>query len=258
MIILHVSNLRSNRRWFQWLLDQAPRHDLLVVAGNLVDHDLPASMSSQRSWVRGWLADYGRPACIASGPEDREFNAEANAWLPATWRKDIAPSVCADDEFVEHGGFTLHCIRYGGVPVDRHAEIWVAYRDPRLTFGGKCHVWHGGCDDSVTVSDTTAAPIILTGDTKDRLHWRNMHNGTLHLNAGWMPSAPFPNHLLLDPASFAARRVSATVPISRVEVLAPEFGSAVTSSSRVKFPPPHGRHVSHVGANRKPHSTSCL
>jgi hypothetical protein len=258
MIILHVSNLRFNRRWFQWLLDRAPRHDLLVVAGNLVDHALPTSISSQRAWVRAWLADYGQPACIASGPEDQEFNPQTNAWLPAAWLKEIAPPVCTDGEFVEHDGFSVHCIRYGEMPVDRHAEIWVAHRDPRLAFGGMGRFRHGGCDDSVTISDATAVPIILTGDTMDRLRWHSLEKGTLHLNAGWMPSAPFPSHVLLDPASFAARRVSATNSIPRVDVFEPGFRHANGTSSRVESQPPRNRCMSHSDAHRKPGTAPCL
>jgi hypothetical protein len=221
MIILHVSNLRFNRRWYRWLLDNAPRHDLLVVAGNLVDHDLLASINSQREWVRAWLGEYGRPACIASGPEDRVFDPQANAWRPASWLNDVAHSVCVDDGFVEHGGFAVHCIRNGDMPTDRHADIWVAYRDPRVGYSGTTRSRDGGYDDVITISAASAAPIILTGDTMDRLHWRSMEKGTLHLNPGWKPSAPFPNHVLLDPATQAACRVSATDYIPKFDVLGP-------------------------------------
>jgi hypothetical protein len=258
MIILHVSNLRFNRRWYHWLLDSAPRHDLLVIAGNLVDYDRPESIKSQREWVRAWLVDYGRPACLASGPEDRVFDPQANAWRPADWLKEIAPSLCLDEDFAEHRGFSVHCIRYGDRPADRHADIWVAFRDPRVAIPGASPARLGGCDDLIVASASPNAPIVLTGDDTDRLHWHSFEDGTLNVIPGWRPSAAFPNHVLLDPATLAACRVCDKGYFPEVEVLEPRVRHAIAPSPRVELRLQHKRYAPHVGADRKPASTSCL
>lgn len=258
MIILHVSNLRFNRRWYHWLLENAPRHDLLVIAGNLVDYDRPESINSQREWVRAWLADYGRPACIASGPEDRMFDPQTNAWRPADWLNGIAPSLCQDEDFAEHHGFSVHCIRYGDRPADRHADIWVAFRDPRVAIPGTGSARLGGCDDLIVTSASPNAPIVLTGDDMDRLHWHSIEEGALHLNPGWRPCAAFPNHVLLDPVTMAACQVSETGYFPKIEVFGPALPQAVASSSRVEFQVTQKPNARRLGADRKPASTSCL
>ncbi len=40
MKILIVSDLKSNRRWYQWLYNQAPRYDYIAIAGNLIKDTL--------------------------------------------------------------------------------------------------------------------------------------------------------------------------------------------------------------------------
>lgn len=221
MTILHVSNLRFNRTWYRWLLEKAPPHDLLAIAGNLVDPRAPIPLCEQRDWVLAWLHEYARPTCIASGPEDRTDDPYTNPWRSAPRRGNSAARVCVDDGFVEHDGFAIHCIGHGEMPFDRHADIWIAYRDPRVGRPGREDDDRGGYDDSISISNASAAPIILTGDTMDRLHWQTYSRGTLHLNPGWLPFAPFPNHILLDPVSLACRRVSASGYIPKVEVFGP-------------------------------------
>ena len=47
MTILHVSDLHFDKRWFHWLSVFAPRHDVLVIAGDLLDHAHPAAPAKQ-------------------------------------------------------------------------------------------------------------------------------------------------------------------------------------------------------------------
>lgn len=208
MILLLVSNLRFNRRWYQWLLSAAPRHDLLAIAGNLVDRDAASDADQQRAWVRDWLADYGRPTCIASGPEERQLNA--SEWL----RHVDLPHVCGAGEFVTHEGFAFHSIPYGELPEDRHADVWIAYHDPRRVASTAAETGDGGF---------SAAPILLSGHSDPARPWVSMDQGTLHLNPGWMPQTAFPNHVLLDPATLAARRVRESGYIPKVDVFGPVF-----------------------------------
>lgn len=221
MKILHVSNLRFNRRWYRWLQEHAPRHDLLVIAGNLVDHRHHTSLDSQRRWVIEWLRDCSRPLCVASGPEDREFDPQANQWRPARWLLEAKIATrCVDDGFMEMGGFSVHCIGHGELPADRFADIYVVHHAAHQLQSESAH---GGQDASViaepAVDCTAGARAILCGELVNSGRWQWTEHGALYLNPGSSADARFPNHVVFDPTTMAALRVQATDYIPRIDVV---------------------------------------
>jgi len=99
MTILHLSDLHFNRRWFNWLRHNAPTHDLLVLAGDLLNHADATPLSDQIKWVSDWIRDYPKPISVCSGPHDLEWNHSVARWTPADWLREFTNfKVTVDDQ----------------------------------------------------------------------------------------------------------------------------------------------------------------
>jgi hypothetical protein len=64
MIILHVTDLHLNERWFRWLAESAPPSDLLCISGDLLDRDSPEPHLDQVGLVAEWLRASTHDACL--------------------------------------------------------------------------------------------------------------------------------------------------------------------------------------------------
>ena len=83
MTILHVTDFHFNKRWFDWLVQSAPPHDLLVMSGDMLNLAIDTPQRKQIEWVSEWIESYPRPMCICSGNHDLEWDADAEHWKPA-------------------------------------------------------------------------------------------------------------------------------------------------------------------------------
>lgn len=81
--ILHVSDLHSHKPFYQWILEQSNKYDILCISGDLIgsnDQEYPQgltpnslrSMDEQINFVLQWLEKLTKPTFICSGNHDVE------------------------------------------------------------------------------------------------------------------------------------------------------------------------------------------
>lgn len=212
MTILHVTDLHLNPHWFEWLMADAPAHDLLCISGDLLsDHD-PAPNGRQIARATAWLRRIESPMVICSGNHDLEWNDASESWLPARWLRALAgPRIHVDGDTVVRGGLRFHAISCTAAPKGAAADVWVVHAPPRgLAVGtAKSEYDHGDPDLNVAV-DRFRPGVVLCGHIHDPVSWFESRDDVMFLNPGSVPDGRFPNHILLDGASCTARRVTAT------------------------------------------------
>ena len=211
MIILHVTDFHFNKRWFDWLPDNAPAHDLLVMSGDMLNLSDATSHRKQIFWVSDWIKDYPFPLSVCSGNHDLEWDPEAELWTPAYWLRELSShKVWTDGQRVTLGGLSLLNISCTTRPKGGDADIWVAHAPPAGTsvgtrLNGRC----AGDPDLVGPAQRYAPRAILSGHIHDPLAWFEKRNSTLLLNPGRTPDARIPNHIVLDTEQFTCEFITA-------------------------------------------------
>lgn len=207
MTILHVTDFHFNKRWFDWLLHRAPAHDLVVMSGDMLDLTIATPQRRQIDWVSDWFNDFPRPISICSGNHDLEWDSELERWTPAYWLRDIAnPRVWVDGQRVELNGMSFLNIGATSRPKGGDADVWIVHAPPSKTLvaTGSNGVDSGDLD-LVSATRRYAPRLVLSGHVHTPLHWREHREGTLFLNPGRNPDAPFPNHILVRPKEMSSR-----------------------------------------------------
>ena len=199
MTILHVSDFHFNKAWYNWLLDSAPPHDLLVMSGDMLDLSAPTPHRKQIAWVTDWCNDYTGALCLCSGNHDLEWDAETERWTPAYWLRDLVnPRVWSDGQHVTLDGLSLLNIGCTTRPKGGIADIWVVHAPPTgipvstRTTGGD-----GGDRDLVPSVRRYRPRLVLSGHVHNPVLWRHQDDSTLYLNPGRDAGAPNPNHILI-------------------------------------------------------------
>ena len=209
MTILHVTDLHFHQPWYTWLATAAPPHDLLVIAGDLLDLNHPASHQRQTDWVAEWVRAYDRPLSLCSGNHDLVWDSAHNVWWPARWLQSLAgPTTWVDGDAAEWRGVTLSHHGATGTTRAQPADIWVTHVPPLGPGVGWHHDGRAGGDPALLYSVRTYAPrLVLSGHVHRPLHWCDRFDGTLYFNPGMERAAKFPNYILIDLADGSARRV---------------------------------------------------
>jgi predicted phosphodiesterase len=199
MTILHVTDFHFNKRWFDWLLHRAPAHDLVALSGDLLDLAVATPQRRQIEWVSSWLNDFPRPLALCSGNHDLEWDGEAERWTPAYWLRDIAnPHVWTDGQRVALNGLSFLNIGATTRPKGGEADVWVVHAPPSKTLvATRSDGADAGDIDLVSPARRYAPRLVLSGHVHSPMHWREQRDGTLFLNPGCTPGAPFPNHILV-------------------------------------------------------------
>jgi uncharacterized protein len=212
MTILHVTDFHFNQRWFHWLLQSAPPHDLLVMSGDMLDLSDATPHRRQIAWVSDWINDYPRPMCVASGNHDLEWDERAERWTPAYWLRDLVnPNVWTDGQRVELNGISILNIGCTTQPKGGAADVWVVHAPPSRTLvAARANGSDGGDPDLVKPVRRYAPRLVLSGHVHDPMHWREHDEPTLFLNPGRNPEADFPNHILVSTQRMNCRFVGAT------------------------------------------------
>lgn len=211
MIILHVTDLHFNQRWFHWLAQAAPPHDLLVLAGDLLDHRRATPQRAQIAWVSQWFADWPGTIALCSGNHDLEWDSSTGRWAPAYWLRDVArPHISIDGQSVVRGGLTVLSLGSAMQPRGAKADIWVVHAPPAGTLvaspvaGG-----NDGDPDLVTAVHRFAPRLVLSGHIHQPKRWWAYYAGALLLNPGHDAEAAFPNHILIDTDTLDCRHLTA-------------------------------------------------
>lgn len=212
MTILHVSDFHFNRRWFNWLTTSAPEHDLLVMAGDLLNHtDDTTRLGKQIEWVADWIKTYPRPLCVCSGPHDLEWSSTVGRWTPAYWLREIDdPAVWADGRRMALGDLSVLNIGYTTRPKGGDADIWVVHTPPKGTAVATHLDGRDGGDAELALAANHYAPrLILSGGVHDAASWCDELGSVICLNPGREPDLPYPNHIVVNTHDMSCRFVSA-------------------------------------------------
>lgn len=200
MTILHVTDFHYNTRWFDWLLDQAPPHDLLVMSGDLLDLTATTPHRRQIAWVSSWLNDYPHPLCVCSGNHDLEWDGQSERWAPAYWLRDLVnPSAWSDGQRVVMDGLSILSLGCTTRPKGGKADVWVTHAAPAGTrVAARVVGTDGGDPELIDVARRDAPRLVLSGHVHDPVEWRHATPPTLFLNPGRCDDAEFPNHILVN------------------------------------------------------------
>jgi Icc-related predicted phosphoesterase len=235
MIILHVTDFHFNKRWFDWLPDNAPAHDLLVMSGDMLNLSDPTIHKKQIHWVADWIRDYPSPISLCSGNHDLEWDSESELWTPAYWLRDLAgPTVWTDGQRLTLDGVSLLNISCTTRPKGGEADIWVAHAPPAGTLvATRVSGRNAGDPDLVGPVRRYTPRAVLSGHVHDPIHWFENKNSTLFLNPGRASDARIPNHILVDSQTLRCqfiaedRRETLTLPSTDDSFLAVDEGNLV-------------------------------
>lgn len=211
MTILHISDLHYNRRWFNWLTYYAPAHDLLVLAGDLLNHDDATPLRQQIEWVSDWIRNYAKPMCICSGRHDLEWDPTAKCWVPAYWLRQLIDSkVRVDGQRVIFGRRSILNIGYTTRPKGGRADIWVVHTPPAGTRTATGIDGRDGGDLELATAALRYRPsVILSGGVHCPVSWCDELGSSVCLNLGRQPDSPYPNHILLKTTDLSCRYITA-------------------------------------------------
>ena len=221
MTILHVTDFHYNQRWFDWLLDQAPPHDLLAMSGDMLDLTAATPHRLQIAWVSNWLNDYPRALCVCSGNHDLEWDDASERWAPARWLRDLANlKVSTDGQRVVAHGLSILSIGCTTRPKGAKADIWITHAAPAQTPVAIRLVGTDGGDPELIAAVRRHAPrLVLAGHVHDPVDWCHATPSTLFLNPGRTADAAFPNHILINTDRMECRLLTA----HREETAAPSM-----------------------------------
>jgi uncharacterized protein len=211
MTILHVTDFHFNQRWFDWLLHRAPAHDLVVMSGDMLDLAVATPQRRQIEWVSDWLNDFPRPISVCSGNHDLEWDSAAERWTPAYWLRDIDnPNVWTDGQRVELNGLSFLNVGATTRPKGGAADVWVVHAPPSKTLvATRSDGADAGDLDLVSAARHYAPRLVLSGHVHSPLYWRERRDGTVFLNPGRNPDAPFPNHVLVRTDHMSSQLITA-------------------------------------------------
>lgn len=209
MIILHVTDLHLNERWFRWLAESAPRCDLLCISGDLLDRNSPVLQLEQIGLVSEWLRAINQPLCVCSGSHDLEWDARYECWRPARWlRGPVSSHVWGDGDRFERNGHTFHSISRTSYPKGAPADFWITHTPPAGVAVAQDHrgIDHGEPALGAAVAAHRPA-VVFCGRVHEPASWFDYRDGVMYLNPGRTEGARFPNYIRFDTASRDARRV---------------------------------------------------
>lgn len=220
MILLHVTDLHLHPRWFEWLVEGAPAHDVLCISGDLLDANDPAPHARQVERVLGWLRRLHGPMVVCSGNHDVEHDERHGRWLPAQWLDALAGAeVAVDGRTLEREGVRIHAVGCTDYPKGASADIWVAHAPPTgLAVGRRAYGFDDGDPDLDTAVAVHGPAMVLSGHIHEPATWFERRDGVVYINPGSAPHGRFPNHALIDWERGMARRVSDGVHGARCEV----------------------------------------
>lgn len=212
MNILHVADLHYNQNWFHWISESAPEHDLLTIAGDLLDQNHPASHATQVKWVSDWVRRYDRPVVICSGNHDLVRDPEHHVWWPARWLGDVAgPRAWVDGQTADMDGFRVFSYPACGAPRGQPADAWVVHAPPVGPGVGWRDNGESGGDPTLLSAVAKHQPrIVLCGHVHSPLSWIERFDGVLYLNPGSDARGTVPNHILVDLDDGIVHRVRAS------------------------------------------------
>lgn len=200
MKILFVTDLHYHEPWYQWLRTRAPYHDLLVIGGDLLDQNHPASQEKQICNVTEWIERLSQPVFICSGNHDRMWNSVYSRWERARWLTSLSRAGLRTRRgVIRYRGvsFLIHNFREPIAP--GRAKVWIAHMPPSGTAVAGSTVGAADGDARLAAWLKRRRPkLLLCGHQHTPTLWRAQVGQTLCLNPGINWGAAVPNHIVID------------------------------------------------------------
>lgn len=212
MTILHVADLHFTSHWFRWLLNEAPPHDLLVIAGDILSLDSSLTHAAQVEWLaRNWFEVYDRPVALCSGRHDLVWSCSGEVWQPAGWLRSFAgPSTWVDGDRFNLHGLSFLSIGCATQPRGGLANIWITHAPPTGAATARTAGGGDGGDFRLATAFLKYKPqMVLSGQVHAPDQWCEWLDDTLMLNPGSTPMARFPNHILINTDQRTLSRITA-------------------------------------------------
>lgn len=225
MQVLLVSDLHYDLRKLDWVLDQAGRHDVLVLAGDLLDIASAVPLDAQIAVLQEYLARMAErtTVLVCSGNHDLDHRHESGE-KATRWLEACRPlGVHVDGDSVRLGSWLLtSCAWWEGpstlAALEARLAAAAATRTDRWLW-----VWHGPPDGPLAwtgsrwfgdpelprLVEQHRPDVVLCGHIHqapfaDGGAWQERRGPTWLFNAGHQ-RGPVPSHVLLDLEAGQAR-----------------------------------------------------
>lgn len=201
MRLLHCTDFHGRADWYEWLIRESPRYDLVCLTGDLLDLNPYRSMVGQVEMVTAYLGRIGTPLAVCSGNHDSlagdDLRLQHARWMQELRRKDV----WVDGDRFEVGGFRFRCIPWLSQAVKAAPdEIWLIHSPPDRSRTG---IARGGVDfGDGTFGDQCRAGdgprLALSGHVHDPQSWWVRSGCTWSLNPGVAEDEASPRHIAID------------------------------------------------------------
>lgn len=200
MNILHVSDLHSNAAWFDWLIAESPKHDLICLTGDILNlGDLSSEIDREIDTALTRLAAVRTPLALCSGNHDLHYLAgqDRAQWMRSLRRKNV----WMDGDAFWFCDYRFRCIGWcDPVPQGTNDDFWLMHAPPfgartSMVAGG---ISHGDEEQRDTCLAGEGPRFTLGGHVHQPLgFWAALHE-TISLNPGRGDHPDLPNHIVLD------------------------------------------------------------
>jgi Icc-related predicted phosphoesterase len=216
MRILHTADFHHNLGWFDWLIAQQTKFDLLVLAGDLLDMRAPGReypLSTQVKAVRKKLAALKTPAAVCTGNHDIWMTnpIATDVWAEGGWLKNCRrENLWIDGDTFKFMDEHIAVVKYNTDRWPARATIVVVHNPPKnlktaVSAGNKIDF---GSHDVARDLVQNRPDFILCGHVHNPVAWMDSWENTTVLNPGFGTGAA-PNHIIIDTESREIIRVSA-------------------------------------------------
>ncbi|OAM91692.1 metallophosphoesterase [Termitidicoccus mucosus] len=212
MRILHVSDLHLRQQCLDWALTESRNHDLLVIAGDLLNFHLPCPAPKQAEQIKAWAAAIQTPTIVCSGNHDlwpknplvtKDTKADGQWLRLLKTNKNI---IATDGDTISLNGTTIKANGWLKLPDPKPCDILVTHAPPSEC---DCSASDTGPDfgdqDLWHVIGGNMPALILSGHIhhprKHACQIRTLAGSLTILNPGMNTSAPIPNHWAINTTS---------------------------------------------------------
>lgn len=213
MKILHVSDLHAHGPWYAWLVQKAPKYDLICLTGDLVDFgDVNGASDEQVDTVLNHLTQLQAPYALCSGNHDLipEPGYDTAQWTEPLRKKNVF----LDRSVFWFQDYKFRCVPWcDPVPADAKDDFWLIHAPP---YGAHTSIVPGGvsfgCEELRDVCLSGRGPrFALSGHVHESVGYWSMLHHTISLNPGKGNHPTVPNHVVIDMQAQRVTRHQATL-----------------------------------------------
>lgn len=149
MKILHVADIHHHAGWMRWISENAPRFDIVALAGDLQDAFSPMGMHAQAKTLSSWITSLPTLTVVCSGNHDfwaGDARATRDVYAEAGWIRMLrgrGKVLAVDGDVIEHRGVRIAVNGWLKTPKSSAVDILVTHAPPA---GTSCSIGAEGHD----------------------------------------------------------------------------------------------------------------